>query len=109
MFKILVVEDDKELNHTVCSFLNQSGYEAVGCLNANEAYDALYGGMFDLIVSDIMSTPFSAAYSTASRRSGSSSGKPRLTLRMRQEYLSTAARIAFAASAALTRFATPDG
>ena len=54
MFKILVVEDDKELNHTVCSFLNQSGYEAVGCLNANEAYDALYGGMFDLIVSDIM-------------------------------------------------------
>ena len=54
MFKILVVEDDKELNRTVCSFLNQSGYEAVGCLNANEAYDALYGGMFDLIVSDIM-------------------------------------------------------
>ena len=44
MFKILVVEDDKELNRTVCSFLNQRGYEAAGCLNANEAYDALYGG-----------------------------------------------------------------
>lgn len=54
MFKILVVEDDKDLNRTVCSFLNHSGYEATGCLNANEAYDALYGGMFDLIVSDIM-------------------------------------------------------
>lgn len=54
MFKILVVEDDRELNRTVCSFLNQSGYNATGCLNANEAYDALYGGMFDLIVSDIM-------------------------------------------------------
>ena len=54
MFKILIVEDDRELNRTVCSFLNQNGYEAVGCLNANEAYDALYGGMFDLIVSDIM-------------------------------------------------------
>ena len=54
MFKILVVEDDKELNKTVCSFLNHSGYEAVGCLNANEAYDALYENMFDLIVSDIM-------------------------------------------------------
>ncbi len=54
MFKILVVEDDSELNRTVCSFLNHSGYEAVGCLNANEAYDALYGNMFDLIVSDIM-------------------------------------------------------
>ncbi len=54
MFKILVVEDDKELNRTVCSFLNQNGYEAVGCLNAAEAYDTLEAAMFDLIVSDIM-------------------------------------------------------
>ena len=55
MFKILVVEDDKELNHVVCSYLNQNGYEAVGCMNVNEAYDAMYGGsLFDLIVSDIM-------------------------------------------------------
>ena len=54
MFKILVVEDDKDLNKTVCSFLNHSGYEAVGCLSANEAYDALYETVFDLIISDIM-------------------------------------------------------
>ncbi len=55
MFKLLVVEDDRELNKTVCSYLNQNGYEAVGCLSANEAYDAMYGGaLFDLIVSDIM-------------------------------------------------------
>lgn len=54
MFKILVLEDDKDLNRTVCSFLNQSGYEAVGCLNANEAYDTMYGNTFDLIISDIM-------------------------------------------------------
>lgn len=54
MFKILVVEDDKDLNKTVCSFLNHSGYEAVGCLNANEAYDTLADNIVDLIVSDIM-------------------------------------------------------
>ena len=54
MFKILVVEDDKELNKTVCSFLNNSGYNAVGCYDANEAYNALYGDMFDVIISDIM-------------------------------------------------------
>ena len=54
MFKILIVEDDKELNKTVCSFLNGSGYEAIGCLDANEAYDALYENTIDLIVSDIM-------------------------------------------------------
>ena len=54
MFQILVVEDDKDLNRTVCSFLNQSGYKATGCLNAEEAYDVMYNKMFDLIVSDIM-------------------------------------------------------
>ncbi len=54
MFKILVVEDDAELNRSVCSFLNRSGYEATGCHNANSAYDAMYENMFDLIVSDIM-------------------------------------------------------
>ena len=54
MFQILVVEDDRDLNRTVCAFLNSSGYKATGCLGANEAYDAMYGTMFDLIVSDIM-------------------------------------------------------
>ena len=54
MFKILVVEDDKDLNRTVCSFLNGSGYQTVGCLSANEAYDAMNQNTFDLIVSDIM-------------------------------------------------------
>ena len=55
MFRILVVEDDRELNKTVCSFLNQNGYDTTGCLNANQAYDAMYGGTwYDIILSDIM-------------------------------------------------------
>ena len=54
MFHILVVEDDRDLNRTVCTFLNTSGYHATGCLSANEAYDAMYDRVFDLIVSDIM-------------------------------------------------------
>lgn len=55
MFKILVIEDDKELNRTVCSYLGQNGYEALGCLSACEAYGAMYGGtVFDMIISDIM-------------------------------------------------------
>ena len=54
MFKILVVEDDRDLNRTVCAFLNHSGYEATGCLSAPEAYDAMYDTVFDLIVSDVM-------------------------------------------------------
>ncbi len=54
MFKILVVDDDKALNRSVCFFLSQSGYEAVGCLSAEEAYDEMYKTVFDLIISDIM-------------------------------------------------------
>lgn len=54
MFKVLVVEDDKDLNKTVCAYLNGNGYEAVGCFEANEAYNEMYGNVFDLIISDIM-------------------------------------------------------
>ena len=54
MFQVLVVEDDRDLNRTVCAFLNSSGYRATGCLSAGEAYDAMYSTVFDLIVSDIM-------------------------------------------------------
>lgn len=55
MFRILIVEDDKELNSTVCEYLSQNGFETVGCLSVNEAYDIMYGGtVFDMIISDIM-------------------------------------------------------
>jgi DNA-binding response OmpR family regulator len=55
MFQILVVEDDRDLNKTVCSYLNQNGYDTVGCLSADAAYDEMYGGtLFDCIISDIM-------------------------------------------------------
>ena len=50
MFRVLVVEDDHELNRTVCAYLRQQGFEAVGCQDAREAYDAMYGVMFDLII-----------------------------------------------------------
>ena len=60
MFKILVVDDEKEIIHTVCAFLNKNGYEATGCLSANEAYNEMYGNMFDMIISDIIVAPLSA-------------------------------------------------
>ncbi len=54
MVNILVVEDDAELNRIVCTYLNDSGFHAKGCLNANDAYDEMYNNMYELIVSDIM-------------------------------------------------------
>ncbi len=54
MFKILVVEDDKQQNDAVCAYLSQNGYDTTGCFSANEAYDAMYDNVFDLIISDVM-------------------------------------------------------
>ena len=54
MIHILVVDDDEKLNKTVFMYLNDCGFETMGVLNAQQAYDALYGNLFDLIISDIM-------------------------------------------------------
>ena len=54
MVHILVLEDDAKLNQTVCTYLNDSGFSATGCLSAQAAYNELYNNLYDLIVSDIM-------------------------------------------------------
>ncbi len=54
MFKVLVVEDDIELNKIMCSVLNKNGYTTKGCLNVSDAYDKFATDIYDLIISDIM-------------------------------------------------------
>lgn len=54
MFRILVVDDDKKLNKSICLFLNKNGCEAVESLNGDDAIDKLFDSHFDLIISDIM-------------------------------------------------------
>lgn len=54
MVHILVVDDDRNLNQTVCTYLNDCGFDAKGVFSANEAYDVLYNNLYDLIISDIM-------------------------------------------------------
>lgn len=54
MINILVLEDDAKLNQAVCTYLNDCGFHAKGCLNANDAYDEMYNNLYELIISDIM-------------------------------------------------------
>ena len=54
MIRILVVDDEAKLTQSVCAYLNNSSYEAKGCLSAEAAYDAMYSQLYDLIISDIM-------------------------------------------------------
>ena len=50
MIHILVLEDDKDLNQTVCRHLCAHNYDAVGVLNAAQAFDQMYVGHFDLVI-----------------------------------------------------------
>lgn len=54
MINILVLEDDAKLNQTVCTYLNDCGFHAKGCLNANDAYNEMYNKLYEMIISDIM-------------------------------------------------------
>ena len=54
MIKILVLEDDMNLNQIVCTYLNDCGFLAKGVLKASDAYDEMYNNLYDLIISDIM-------------------------------------------------------
>lgn len=54
MINILVLEDDAMLNQAVCTYLNDNGFRAKSCLNAQAAYETMYNAQFDLIISDIM-------------------------------------------------------
>ena len=54
MIHILVVEDDANLRGAVCTYLEGNGFETKGCGSVAEAYDEMYGQLYDLIISDIM-------------------------------------------------------
>lgn len=54
MFKILVVEDDSELNQLFCRTLNRNGYVALGAYDAAQALVMLEKEAVDLIISDVM-------------------------------------------------------
>lgn len=54
MIHILVVDDDPQLNQNVCTYLNDSGFQAKGVLSGSAAFDELYEHLYDLVVSDIM-------------------------------------------------------
>lgn len=54
MVKILVAEDDKDLNKLVCTYLRAEGYEVISCLNGEDALKVLEGNMPALLLTDIM-------------------------------------------------------
>ena len=54
MTKILVAEDDAQLNKILCACLSDRGYEATGCPDAAAALAKMDGTHYDMIVTDVM-------------------------------------------------------
>jgi len=54
MFKILVVEDDNELNRLFCRTLERNGYVSYDAADAAQALELLDKESVDLIISDVM-------------------------------------------------------
>ena len=54
MFKVLVVEDDRELRELFSRVLTRHGYKTLEAGNGEEALNVLDGEYIDVIISDIM-------------------------------------------------------
>lgn len=54
MLKILLVEDDKDLNYLTSSHLKMSGYDVISVYNGLDALTKLEEEKFDIVLSDIM-------------------------------------------------------
>ncbi len=54
MARVLVVDDEKGIRLTLCEFLRQDGHQAEPAADAQQAFQALESGNFDVVVSDII-------------------------------------------------------
>jgi len=53
MSKILLLEDDANLNETVTEFLEEEGHEVVSVYDGHEAQEKLYESKYDLLLLDV--------------------------------------------------------
>jgi len=53
MSKILLLEDDANLNETVTEFLEEQGYDVVSVYDGHEAQEKLYESKYDLLLLDV--------------------------------------------------------
>lgn len=54
MIKVLVAEDDKDLNRFVCACLRAGGYDVCACADGKEALEQMQETKFDMLLTDVM-------------------------------------------------------
>lgn len=53
MHRVLVIDDDINLNSVICEGLSNNGFDVMSAHSGNEALNVITAGSFDLIVSDL--------------------------------------------------------
>ena len=53
MSKILLLEDDANLNETVTEFLTEQGHDVISVYDGYEAQEKLYESKYDLLLLDV--------------------------------------------------------
>lgn len=87
MVNILFVEDDKELNDLVSSYLKTEGYNVFSCVNGEQALTLFESNNIDLVLSDIM-LPMLDGYGLAQKIREYNSAVPIIFLTAKDDKLS---------------------
>ena len=80
--RILVVEDERDMNRLIVKMLTKAGYSVDGCFDGEEALDHLLGAEYDAILLDVM-MPKLDGYSLLQRLRAQGSETPVLLLTAR--------------------------
>ena len=82
--KVLLAEDEKRMNRALCELMRQEGYEVTAVENGEDALYEIEGGLYDLIVLDVM-MPYMNGFEVAKKARAAGIKTPILMLTARSE------------------------
>ena len=82
--KVLLAEDEKRMNRALCELMRQEGYEVTSVENGEDALYEIEGGLYDIIVLDVM-MPYMNGFDVAKKARAEGIKTPILMLTAKSE------------------------
>lgn len=82
--KVLLAEDEKRMNRALCELMRREGYEVTAVENGEDALYEIEGGLYDLIVLDVM-MPYMNGFEVAKKARAAGIKTPILMLTAKSE------------------------